>query len=146
MKYFSLTVCLLSLLLLTGCVSRQQADAMLERGCAAGVNALMKDGRKIGKVLDTGFQVSPEGQGFRHVDLTVTLADDWLESKNHYDCVFEESFGFLNMNYTASIYQIRIGSDVYGKAGGQILGTAEDFIKLTDAIRAAMYGNDNTGK
>jgi hypothetical protein len=45
----------------------------------------------------------------------------------------------MNQNYVASLYQLRIGDQVYGKAGNEILGDAQDFIKLTDAIRAAMY-------
>ena len=43
------------------------------------------------------------------------------------------------MNYTASIYPVRTGERVIGKSGNEILGDAQDFLKLTDAIREAMY-------
>jgi hypothetical protein len=42
-------------------------------------------------------------------------------------------------SFTASIYQVRTGERIVGKSGNEILGDAQDFLKLTDAIREAMY-------
>jgi hypothetical protein len=76
----------------------------------------------------------------RFITIHTTTADGWLDEDRDFSCIFEESFGFMNMNYTASIYQLRISDDeIYGKAGKEIMGDAQDFIKLTDAIRKAMY-------
>lgn len=126
-------------LLLSGCVSREQADAKLAKGCQAGVNALLPEGRTITKIADTKFSPSPEGPSMRHVSLKAIENDGFLEVENTFECVFDESFGFMNMNYTASIYQVRTGERVVGKSGNEILGDANDFLKLTDAIREAMY-------
>lgn len=126
-------------LLLSGCVSREQADAKLAKGCVAGVNAMLPEGRKIERTVSTDFSPSPEGQGMRHVKLKAIENDGFLEVESDFECVFEESFGIFNMGYTASIYQVRTGERVVGKSGDEILGDANDFLKLTDAIRDAMY-------
>lgn len=127
-------------LLLTGCVDRATADATLAKGCEAGVNALLTDGMKIGTIKNTEFSPSPEGQGYRRVTMTAVATDGWAEEERPFVCIFEESFGFLNSNHTAAIYQLRLSDEqVYGKSGKEILGDAQDFIKLTDAIRSAMY-------
>ena len=126
-------------LALTGCVSREQADEQLVKGCLAGVGALLPEGRTVGAIKDRKITESPEGPDFRHIALTVAEADGWLENEVQYECIFQEAFGFLNASHTGSIYQIRFDNQVYGKSGNEILGTAEDFIKLNDAIRKAMY-------
>ena len=135
-RLFLLTACALSL---SGCVDRTQADAQLAKGCAAGAAALLPDGSTLGKVTNTTFSPSPEGANMRHVSLTAVTMDGFLEQENNYECIFEESFGFLNSSHTASIYQVRVNGEIYGKSGGKIQGSFEDFVKLTDAIRKAMY-------
>ena len=139
-KYLRLcTVCLFALGM-TGCVDRDYADNTLQKGCLAGVKALLDDGYEIRDVKEAKFEPSPVGPDFRHVTLQVTQMDGWLETDAEYQCVFEESFGFLNSHHTASIYQIRMGDDrLVGRSGKDIIGTPEDFLKLTDAIRKAMY-------
>jgi hypothetical protein len=132
-------ITILCALSLTGCVSREQADEKLAKGCAAGISALLPEGETLGNITAKKFTASPDGPNMRHVDLTVKREDGWIEEDVAYECTFEESFGFMSKNFTASLYQLRIGDQVYGKAGNQILGDAQDFIKLTDAIRAAMY-------
>ena len=133
-------ICAAALLLLTGCVDRAAADAKLAKGCEAGIAAMLPEGVKIGKILGTEYTDSVEGRGFRHVKLQAIETDGWAETEKDYVCIFEESFGFLNTHHTAAIYQLRVSEDqVYGKSGREILGDAQDFIKLTDAIREAMY-------
>ncbi len=139
MKKLSLILAALALVSLTGCIDRTQADAKLARGCEAGVNTMLEKGDRIGKVVKTEFTPATEGPGMRHVTLTATIKDDWSEEEQTYECVFEEDFGFMNTNYAASIYQIKAGDKTVGKSGNEIMGDAEDFIKLNDAIRQAMY-------
>ena len=126
-------------LVLGGCVSREQADAKLANACKAGVQSLLPEGSTIDRIASTDFAPSPEGHNMRHVKIKTVTLDGWLETEAEYECIFDESFGFMNANYTASIYQLRTGDAVYGKAGNEILGDAQDFIKLTDAIRKALY-------
>lgn len=127
-------------LMLSGCVDRATADERLARGCEAGVNAMLPEGMKIGTIKRKDFSPSPEGQGYRRVMLDAVATDGWAEDHREFICVFEESFGFMNASHTAAIYQLRVSEDeVYGKSGRQIMGDAQDFIRLTDAIRKAMY-------
>ena len=87
---------------LTGCVSREQADAKLAKACAAGVNVFLQDGQQIDKIVESKFTPSPVGQGFRHVTLVATVKNDLLEQNHTYECDCQESFGFKNSNYSAS--------------------------------------------
>ncbi len=125
--------------LLTACVSREQADAKLAKGCEAGVNAILPEGRKITRIAKTEFTPATEGRGMRHVKMTAVETDGFLEVENVFECVFEEGFGFLNSNYTAAVYQVRAGDIMIGKSGDEIVGDAQQFIKLNDAIRGALY-------
>lgn len=126
-------------LALAGCVSREQADEKLAKGCAAGINALLPEGYSFSKILEQEFKPGTEEQGQRYVRLKVIEMDGWLETEKNYECVFDESFGFMSSNFTASIYQIRFDDQVVGKSGKEILGDTQQFLKLTDAIRDAMY-------
>lgn len=131
-------LCLLSLAL-SGCVDREYADNTLKKGCLAGINALLPEGSELKEVIDIKFEPSPVGPDFRHVEIKALEMDGWLEEETSYKCVFQESFSFMNKTHTASIYQIRIGDRLVGKSGNEIVGTVEDFTKLTDAMREAMY-------
>lgn len=126
-------------MLLSGCVSREQADTKLAKACEAGVNAILPEGRKITRVADTQFTPSTEGQGMRHVKLKTIETDGFLETETEFVCVFEESFSFLNMGYTAAPYQVRAGDLIVGKSGNEILGDAQAFMKLNDAMHDALY-------
>jgi len=135
-RFVLTTICLLAL---SGCVSREQADAKLARGCEAGVKALLPEGMTLDRVTEKKFSPSPEGRDMRHVTLKTVTLDGWLETEQDYECIFEESFGLFNMSYTAAIHQVHTGDKVYGRAGREILGDAEDFLKLEEAIRGVMY-------
>ncbi len=130
---------LMTLLALTGCVNREQADAKLARACAAAVNTILYEGQRIDEVRDSTSTPSPEGPDFRHITIHTIMGDGWLETENDYECIFQEGFGFLNSNYTASIYQVRTPERTIGKAGDEIMGSAQDFIDLTNAVREALY-------
>ncbi|MDB5491239.1 MAG: putative lipoprotein [Micavibrio sp.] len=136
---FRLSLLLLCALSLSGCVNRAQADTKLAKGCAAAAGALLPDGQTLGEVLEKKSTPSPEGPNYRHMTIKVKQMDGWLEGDGTYECTFEEDFGFLNAQYTGSLYQLKIGEKTYGKAGNEVMGTAEDFLKITDAVRKAMY-------
>ena len=138
-SYTRLCFAFVCVLALSGCVSRDQADAKLAKACAAGVNVFLTGGQEVDKIVESKFTPSPVVQGFRHVTLIATVKNDWLEQNHTYDCDFDESFGFLGGGYTASIEKLEAEGIVIGRAGGEILGDAQDFIKLTDAIRKALY-------
>ena len=137
MKKNLILVAMMSLAL-TGCVNREQADAKLGNACKAAVNEFLGAGMQIDRIESVDASPSPVGNGYRHVLLNTITVDGWLEEKNQYECTFEESFGFMKMNYTASFYQLRIGEEMIGKSGNEIVGSAQDFMKITDAVRQAL--------
>jgi hypothetical protein len=138
LRLFTVVICVLAL---TGCVNREQADAKLSKACEAAVGVFLPEGQRIDKIKDAAYSASPEGPGFRHVTINTIMMDGWLETENAYECIFQEGFGFMNSNFTASIHQVKIGDRVVGKSGNEILGDAQDHIKLNEAVRKALYGN-----
>lgn len=136
-RLFAFTAIVLSL---SGCVTREQADANLAKGCMAAVNALITGGYQVTQVKSTeANNSSEEGPDVRSVTIKTSTKDGWIEEDRDYRCLFEESFGLFNMNHTASIYQVKVNGQVYGKMGRELVGSVDDFVKLTDAVRKAMY-------
>lgn len=124
---------------LSGCVSREDADATLKLGCVAGIKALLPDGTEMGDIQEIAFEHSPIGNDFRHIGIKAIQDDGWLQEEKQYVCIFQENFGMFNSHHTASIHQIRIGEDkIVGKVGNDIIGTPDEFLKLTEAIRVSM--------
>ena len=141
MKKSLLVILALSVLTLSGCVSREQADAKLAKACQAAVNVFLPEGQHIEKISGADFTASPEGPDFRHVTIHTIMMDGWLETEYDYECVFQEGFGFMNSGFTASIHQVIVDGEVYGKAGNEILGDAQDHIKLNEAVRKSLYAD-----
>lgn len=130
---------LLCLFLLTGCVSREQADERLALGCAAGVELFLDEGFRIKEIKNKSFKNDPNlGKGYRVVKLEAIETDSWLDVDKEYSCIFAESFGFLNANHTASIYQLKVNEQTYGKEGDKLLGTFEEHLKLTQTVDEAL--------
>ncbi len=130
---------LLCVLLLTGCVTREDADARIARGCAAGVEIFLDEGFKIKEIKDTLFKESKEfGSGYRSVIIKAVESDGWLDTDKQYECVFAESFGLFNANHDATIYQLKVNDQEYGNVGGKIKGDFKDHLKLTEIVERAM--------
>lgn len=129
----------LALILISGCVERGAADAKLTKGCAAGAETLLDEGFEIKETKAQKFQTPAGlGKGYREVILTVVESDGWHEGDKTYNCIFYEEFGPLNMSHRASIYQIRSGEEIYGKEGEKILGSLNDWLKLSEAVETKM--------
>jgi len=129
---------LFCLILLTGCVSREQADAKLAKACQAAVDVFLEDS-KIDHIYDSKFSASPIGTDFRHVIISTIIVDGWIEIESDFECVFQESFGLFNSGYAPAIEQVRVDDILIGRSGGEILGNPDDFVKLTDAVRKSLY-------
>ena len=128
---------ILSLSILTGCVSREQADAKLATACVAAVEALAD--RKLGDIADTKATPSPEGPDFRHITVMTGSDDGWLDEFGEYKCIFQETFSIFNRAHTASIYQVHYDGEIVGKAGSKILGSPSQLLQLEEAVRGALY-------
>lgn len=135
MKYTWLA--LASVLVLTGCVSREEADKRLERGCAAGAELFFEEGHKIKEVKDRIFRDDPNlGKGYREVRLTVVDSDGWYDADKEIKCIFVENFN--PMQHSATIYQMKMDDRTWGKEDNQILGTMEEHLKLTETVEQGM--------
>lgn len=136
-----ISLLLLSSLLLTGCSSREAADRKIAKACEVGVRIVLKNDKyenQIDSIKDTSFADYALG---RKVSLKAAVKNKayGYEGEESYDCIFDESYlpGFINWN--ASLTQIVVGSDVYGKdASGKIQGSLQDFMNITDSVAAAL--------
>ncbi len=130
---------MLSTFALTSCVSREQADQRLANGCAAGAEIFLEEGVKIQKIKDQKFRDDPKlGKGYREVTLNVLEGDGWYETDKQYKCIFAESMGPFGASHTATIYQLKMDDQVYGKEGDKLLGTFQDHLKLTETVEQGL--------
>lgn len=136
MKKFMLIA--ISSLALTGCVSQDQADVKMSKGCAAGVEALItpKSIKTVKAQRYANEQV--EGGLHRRVTLEVVESDGWLELDKEYSCLFMQQWGILKTSHQALLVQVKIDDSVYGKKDGIITGSYEDFLNLTRVVDSAM--------
>lgn len=128
-----------SLLLLGGCVSQDQADAKLAKGCEAGANALIKPAMlKEIKSTNFSFEENVEGQ-HRRVTLNTITKDGWLETDKQYSCLFAQQWGFFKSSHAGILVQIKMpDGKIVGKEDGHILGEVDDYLKLSDTVQDAM--------
>lgn len=133
---------LLITLPLGACVSREDADTRLAKGCEAASNLLLKEGFKIKEVKSSKFKTSSEfGTGFREVNLNAVESDNWIDYDREYKCTFIEEMGPLGLTYSADFYQITVNGETFGKSGTEILGDTDLLSRLTAATQAAIQDN-----
>ena len=133
------SILMLSVFSLTGCISREQADTRLANGCAAGAEIFLEEGIKIQKITSKNFRDDPKlGKGYREVTLSVLEGDGWYETEKEYKCIFAESMGPFGASHTATIYQLKMDDQIYGKEGDKLLGTFQDHLKLTETVEQGL--------
>ncbi len=129
----------LCLLCLAGCVSREQADAKLTKGCVAGAKNFIAEDSTVKSIEKSRFKASGElGKGYREVIVDVIESDGLYEPEKQYKCVFFEEFGLFNMTHNASIYQLEVDGEIFGKRGDEIIGSLEEHMSLIDTVQEAM--------
>lgn len=137
LKMCSLIICLA---VLTGCVSREEADAKLGKACKAAAGLLLTDGFTVKSVNNVDAGTTAEfGGGYRKITVSVTESDSWLDVDKDYKCVFAEEFGIFNSSFDADLFQIDVDGQVFGMKDGQILGGPEMQIKLDRAVKSVLY-------
>lgn len=129
-----------SLLLLAACGSKEQADIKLAKGCEAAVKVMLAKPdftRQIQSIKSKSFGTS---EGFRLVTLnTVTKNKETSEEIDEsFNCKFQETQSFNYMQWSADLVQLKIDDVIYGSEGGEIYGSVEDQVALTNAVEAAM--------
>lgn len=139
MKHLPLLALITSTLFLSGCVSRDQADTMIAKGCLAVAEAFLTDGFRIKEVKNKKFDIaSGLGHGYRQVTISAIEEDGWAEIDKDYECVFAENFGFMKTTYSAGIYSFTKDDLTIGSVGGQITGGLEKITKMNKAAENAM--------
>ena len=130
---------LFCLLILTGCVDRKTADERLSRGCAAAAELFLDEGYAIKNIKKKTYKNSEKlGKGYRNVTLFAVESDGWVEIDKEYHCTFAEEFGVGNSSHRASIYQVNVNNQIYGKEGDKILGDMAGHLKLFETVERAM--------
>lgn len=128
-----------ALLLLAGCVSQDQADDKMARGCRAGIDSLLGS-EKIDQVksINHSFESNLEGQ-HRRVTLNTRTKDGWLELDKSFSCLFAQQWGLFKSSHAALLVQVKFPDGrIVGKEDGLIIGELQDFMKLSDTVQAAM--------
>jgi hypothetical protein len=139
---FLLLAALMPTLLLTGCISREQADAKLVAACRAGISALKPDEADAIKAI-TDVHAGPSSQGPTIRAITMKQAaneDGWITDPVTYSCSFDETFGMFHMGWTAMVRNVNLGDRVIGETGSVIQGDANDFMVLTKAVQGSLDG------
>lgn len=129
-----------SLLLVTACSSREEADAKLRKGCEYGVRTLLEKpnyDRQIGSVKSASFENVDAGRRIV-LDTVVKNKEYGYENDETFSCIFSETYSFGFIAWNANLEQIKVGDDVFGRENGQIKGDLQDFMKVTDEIERAM--------
>ena len=132
--------CAIITLSLTACGSKQEAEAKLARGCEAALKVMLDKPdytRQIDKVTGTSFGMS---EGYRLVTLKAITKpkESGSEMEESFDCKFQETQMFNYIRWSADLVQLKIDDTIYGSSGGEIYGSVEDQIKLTNAVTNAM--------
>ncbi len=128
------------LLLLTSCVTREQADTKLAKGCEAAAGLFLDDSFSIKEVKRKTYNQDPEfGNGYRKVMLFAVETDGWLDLDKEYVCIFAEEFGVFNSSHNATIYQLKVNDQTYGIENGNVLGDIQKHMKIMNAVEDAMH-------
>jgi hypothetical protein len=125
---------------LTACVTQDQADVKMAKGCVAAVNALIEDqGKEIMEVKTKRYaQEDAEGGLHRRVTIEAIEKEGWLELDKQYSCLFMQQWGLFKSSHHALLVQVKIEDKLYGKKDGSIIGSFDDFMKLTRVVDSAM--------
>jgi len=138
MKKFVLAVAGVSVLALAGCVSQEQADAKMKKGCEAGIAAMIAP-RTIKEVKTSSADAEKTmGSVYRRVKMTYVENDDFADSEHEGSCLFSEQWGAFKSTHAALLEQVVFNDELVGKKDGTINGSMDDFLKLSEKVDAAM--------
>lgn len=129
---------LMCALLLSGCVSREDADAKLVRGCEAAAKSFPRPDYEIKEVKKTDIRGE---NGYRKVVLTTLESEGYYEEEQEYTCLFQENFGFLGMGYKAVIERIEFRDTIYGRKDGTVHGGLSEMQRMSANVNQAMRAN-----
>lgn len=129
-----------TLLLATGCSSREEADKKLAKGCEAGAKAFLAQDRfdrQLDKVKKATFSTDENGR-------TVLMQASTKNKAYGYNidevltCVFSEEYSMGFITWSANLEKLTIGDDVIGRDLGQLQGSMQDYISVNEAVTDSM--------
>lgn len=138
MKKFTLALAGVSVLALAGCVSQEQADEKMKTGCKAAIEAMIAP-RSVKEVkVSSGEAEKTMGSVYRRIKLTYVENDDFADAEHQGSCLFSEQWGAFKSTHAALLEQVVYNDELIGKKDGNIQGSMDDFLKLTEKVDAAM--------
>jgi hypothetical protein len=142
MKNYAFVLAGISVLALTGCVTQQQADEKLKKGCEAAVAAMIEPTTIKEIKSSTAADEKTMGSTFRRVVIKYTENDDFAESEREGSCLFSQQWGFFKSSHAALLEQVVYNEgEIIGKKDGNIQGDMNAFMKLNEKVDAAMGSN-----
>jgi hypothetical protein len=140
-KTFSLfSFSIICITFLSACgIDRAEADKKLVAGCKAGVELFLPEGFSIKEIKSSTFSVPDlRSDGDRRVTLNAVESDGWYSNNKAYSCNFAEDIGMFGARYSASITQVDLGDKVYGTKDGNISGSYDEWLKITNTVDAML--------
>ena len=138
MKRTPLALAMIACLPLSACVTQQQADAKMGKGCEAALAGVMGD-KQIVKVKATNYSdEETEGSLYRRITIDLVEKDGWAELDKQYSCLFAQEWAMFRMTHNALLEQVVMGVKIMGKKDGQILGNIDEFMNLVSKVDTAM--------
>lgn len=138
MQNYILALSAVSVLALTGCVSQEQADAKMEKGCQAAISAMIAP--RTVKEFKSGenSNVTSLSGNFRRINLTYVENDDFAETQRQGSCMFSQQWGMMKSSHTAMLEQVKYNDQILGKVDGNVQGSMDDFLKLIEKVDTSM--------
>lgn len=133
-----LALSLLCAVSLTACVSQDQADAKMGKGCQSAVEAMIAPKTLINVKSVKYSSDQTEGSLYRHVKVEAVEKDGWMELDKEYECLFAQDWGFFKSSHLAMLERLKFGDTIIGKVDGKIMGSLDDYMKLTKSADTAM--------
>lgn len=128
----------LTVLAVSGCVSQEQADNKMGKGCEAGLSAMIAP-KTLKTIKSVKFADEKNSDGtYRRVTIAAVEKDGWMELDKEYSCLFLQQWGFFKSSHIALLEQLNYNGKVLGKLDGKIIGSMEDYMKLTKSADTAM--------
>jgi hypothetical protein len=139
MKKFTVLLAGLSIVALTGCVSQEQADAKMKKGCQSAIGAMIAPTTIKDVKSSTAAPEKMLSSTYRRVTLKYIEEGDFSETEVEGSCLFSEQWGMMKSTHAAMLEQVVFNGNMIGKdKDGNIQGDMNDFMKLNEKVDAAM--------
>ena len=138
MKKFAVLLAGISTIALSGCVTQEQADAKMIKGCEAAVAAMIEPTTIKEVKASTAAPEKTMGSVYRRVKVSYTEQGDFAETVKEGSCLFSEQWGMFKSTHASMLEQVVYNDQLIGKKDGNIEGDMNAFMKLNEKVDAAM--------